>query len=203
MTIGSTDFQGADDNVLQAALTEVERVARAEPVVGIVGSVPTEEEPDLGGGYAIVDRSEHWKRAGLLRVLSFKEKPSLAEFHQLVEQGALLNLGKTVIRLEVLLKLYERFLPDYHRRLGHMSLSRAGTIAVDLREAYRYFAGLQTPFATGILEKIVEDQSYHSQEFIVGIRAIQMLWTDLGSLNRRFLDESADPDVTIVRGVRL
>src|SRR4030042_1972899 len=197
LTIGSTDFETNNNQILQNALSDIETAVKNQPARGMVGTIPSIEKPDLNGGYAVFSIKSSSNE--IYQVDYFKEKPTIDELPDLIKKKSLLNIGKISVSLQTLLSLYEVFLPDYWIFLHKYLNSNLKQQPLIVESMYQYFGTKRISFAKNILEGITSPTG-KKLNFKILMKEVKIKWVDLGCLNTRFLSEIPDKNNNIIRG---
>jgi mannose-1-phosphate guanylyltransferase len=188
MVVLPADHAVKDEARLRDALDEAARNAADHDVLVTIGIPPT--TPHTGYGYI--------KRGSLIsgrayRVERFFEKPSLERAEKYLEEGGFSwNSGMFVWRAGVILKAFEKYLPEMHAGLMKIKgIFEGGAKDVDAQVAELFSTFESTSIDFGVLE--------HARNCVV-IEAEEFGWNDVGSWDQWAENFSTDADGNLIRG---
>jgi len=161
-----SDHYVADEIVLHRAMLTALRVARHSGRSAVLlGVSPTDVEP--GYGWIVPATADP-----IARVSQFLEKPSTENVGQMVSRGALINSFILVARVQAMLDLYERTLPDILRAFRRGTPTSPAELAI--RRLYEDLPSLD--LSRDVLERASGSLSV--------VRVPPCGWSDLGTLDR-------------------
>ncbi len=190
ISLMTTDHDIPDDDALQAAFDSAETEAYLEPVISLLGIIPT--EPDVNMGYIAPDNQRSFfKEAGFNDVMGverFREKPRTADVAQsYINAGSFWNSGKFIFKMSTVLKAFKQYAPELYRLLD----SAVSKGEISLEEAYRQIIekGLNKQFEKTVVERMDA----------IAVTAYPGRWADLGNLHCRYMIEVGDQNDNVIR----
>ena len=168
--------------------------AVAEEQKGLVTLGITPDRPETGYGY--IQWSEKKKNieehfdAGVRIVRTFAEKPDMPTAQRFLRSGDFLwNSGMFIWRADVILKEFEKYLPDLHEQICHISDALGSeTYSNVLEETYRRMTPISIDY--GVMEKAKN----------VFVLQCDFGWSDVGSWDETYRLSRKDNEMNSLLG---
>ncbi|MCC5914133.1 MAG: mannose-1-phosphate guanylyltransferase [Balneolaceae bacterium] len=185
MIVLPADHRIGRPDKFQEVLDCAVRTAKGKECLVTIGIEPA--HPETGYGYIKYDQSAETVDYGMssFRVDSFTEKPNLKKAKAFLESGNYLwNSGMFVWKSEVILKAFERYMPELYQLT--QTLIRSNGSAEDINRFYKACPSVSIDY--GIMEKAEE----------VEVLPGRFDWSDVGSWTavHELSEKDSDGNVT-------
>ncbi|MCD6218976.1 hypothetical protein J7K43_01150 [Candidatus Calescamantes bacterium] len=197
----TTDHDFEDLSALERAFEEMELLAYLEPALSVLGIEPREPNPNMGHILRRPKEEADTFIEDTYVVSGFEEKPPLQRAEELNQGGALWNSGKGTGKISTWLRAYQEFAPDYYEKIKEII---AAIARVKERKGITTRKALEDPEVKRVIQQAYEYFQRNKKHYItvlnepiptatlalgLGVVTYPHLWTDLGSLRGRWVEE--------------